>query len=216
MHIWHFMFIFTSHKYVGSLYTCHYFDFLCQFWFKVWWFLYVYHLDQLFWTTEMKNMPSLKRCFGVSRLEFFFWSFPALSKSDVSIPTWNVFGTLITNPTRDLIHCMETARVSQALLHVQHMWGKKTAREGQMDRSSGAWLRYVATTPDVLHLWIYGSHPCKTHRQWSQNRGWPAHSIHKRHPPSTQMTELLQKRLINPSDPQRVSLCTASYDDLPW
>lgn len=113
------------------------------------------------------------------------WSFPALSKSDVSIPTWNVFGTLITNLTRDLIHCMETARVSQAVLHVQHMWGKKTAREGQMDRSSGAWLRYAATTPDVLHLWIYGSHPHKTHRQWSQNRGWPALSMHKRHPPST-------------------------------
>lgn len=37
------------------------------------------------------------------------------------------------------------------------------AREGQMDRSSGAWLRYEATTPDVLRLWIYGSHPRKTH-----------------------------------------------------
>lgn len=157
-------------------------DFLCQFWFNIWWFFYVYRLDKLFLTSEMKNTHHWRGvvvCLDYSSL----WSLPALSKSDVSIPTWNVFGTLITNLTRDLIHCMETARMCGAC--AAYVRQENRSREGQMDRSSGAWLRYVATTPDVLRLWIYRSHPRKTHRQWSQNRGWPAHSIHKRYPPAT-------------------------------
>lgn len=101
--------IFTSHKYVGY-YICVSLFWLftvCPFWFKVWWLLYWYHLHKLFLTTEMKKKSHYWRgvlvCLDYSSL----WSFPALSKSDVSIPTWNVFGTLITNLTRDLIHCME-------------------------------------------------------------------------------------------------------------
>lgn len=83
------------------------------------------------------------------------WSFPALSKSDVSIPTWNVFGTLITNLTMDLIHCMETARVSQAVLHVQHMWGKKT------ERGKGRWIGALAPgsamRPQLQMYSVFGS-----------------------------------------------------------
>jgi len=115
---------------------------------------------------------------------------PSPFESDITFPsgiTWNLFHTLIASLMRDLVYCMETARVLQAVLHVQaYVRQENRQREGQMDRSSGAWLRYVATTPDVLRLWIYRSHPHKhTHTDnGPKNRGRPAHSIHKRtHPP---------------------------------